>query len=120
VSTSRLTAADGALAAIGVVSGLIVVAIHVLVVPSFADMFADFGGPLPTATKLALMPWFGLAVALDTMAFVAVGILIRIKSPKGPGRILLALAIAQGIGAIVFLIYALYAPIFTLADRIAP
>ena len=109
--TRPLEAVDAVLAAFALLIGLGTAAVAIFAVPSFAQMFQDFGGELPVTTKLVLTRAYAPAVALLTIALTATGIIIR-------RRAILVAALVLPLAAAAFLTYGLYAPIFELADHI--
>ena len=113
----RLEVADGVIAGGGLLGLLLLWITQIAVVPRFARMFAEFGGVLPAATRIALSPLFAAVVSLLVLALIGLGVALRLGGRPG-GRPLLAVAVLPCLLAIVFELIALYLPIFELAGAI--
>ena len=85
---------------------------------SFEKMFDDFGSHLhlPLVTRVALSPWFGVALAGPGLASLLVGLLTR-------RRVLLLMALVAALFGLVAgipaFLGAMYFPIFQLANRVS-
>lgn len=100
------------LAATALISIVLVIA-HAVVRAAFLGMFEDFGATLPGATRVVLSGAYGPAVAALGVGLGAGGVFLRSKGLLAAGLVVPLLAVA------LFLLGA-YAPLFTLAGRIAP
>ncbi|MBI2894998.1 MAG: hypothetical protein HYY06_15695 [Deltaproteobacteria bacterium] len=80
-------------------------------VPAFTEMFADFGGPLPTITLAAIATWPTAIVVVLVVALAAVGLWRRRVALLVVATVLAALAIGLTVAA-------MYAPIFELAGNV--
>jgi hypothetical protein len=116
------THAFSALDWLGLIAAALVVAavglyLPLIVRPRFVAMFADFGGPLPLVTRLVVRPWFLPLVATVPAALLVVAVVRRASRPSvRRGLVVAAFALALVQGA--FSVWALYAPIFALADAV--
>lgn len=84
--------------------------------PTFAKMFGDFGGPLPTLTTLCLQPWFPVALGSIPSLIVGEGLLRNVAQTGRAIRMGFAIVLTLALPC-VFLM-AMYLPIFVLADAI--
>jgi type II secretory pathway component PulF len=117
---SSLGAVEIVLGALIAVTAVALVAMEVVVVPGFVEMFRDFGAVLPMVTRIALAPGVPVAAAVAVLALGGAGIAARLRGAAGAALGLLVSALLLGLGANAFLLYALYAPIFALAGSIKP
>ena len=88
-----------------------------LVSRTFADMYKDFGGPLPWSTRVALLPWFPLLLAAVVVALLVVASRAGTLSSR---RILIAFAFVFGCTSVGLCILAMYLPLFGVAGSIQP
>src|SRR5262245_54129647 len=99
---------------------LVLFAFPFTIAPSFAQMFAEFGGTLPAVTRAALTPWavpsLGLVAASPTAIAVAAPAL-GLES-IGLRRSLVVIGFLLGLAVLAAAMYALYAPMFELAGKI--
>lgn len=97
-------------------------AFQILVVPSFAAMFADFGShaALPAVTRVVLQPFLAAAATLATLVLMAIGLALRFSSRRGVGAAVLVLAALIPTATVPLMLAAMYAPIFDLAGNIRP
>ena len=95
-------------------AGLLCVA-GVTVTPSFEAMFADFGAPLPTLTRVMLSPW--TPAALVVPAAVSLLITLRTKTLRMQRAMLVLGFFAVAVAGSVYL-YGMYLPIFETANAI--
>jgi len=85
----------------------------VQIAPRFAMMFADFGGELPFAVRLALQPITPIAALL----FLVIGTVAGFARPT-ERPLILSLTAGGGIALAIGAMLALYLPIFALAGAI--
>lgn len=86
------------------------------IVPTFRDMFADFGAALPLATPVVSNPACGLGMALAfTVALVSAALVPMrpIRCAAMLGALLVAHVAAFGVT-----VYSMYLPIFEMAGNI--
>lgn len=113
--------AIGAIDVVGIIVAalgiLAIVAVQVFVVPSFADMFRDFGGPLPSLTRL-LLGWVVVSIAILVTAVLAgIGIALRVTG-RGVGTVAIGAAAFVPALTLPLMLYAMYLPIFEIAGAI--
>jgi hypothetical protein len=97
-----------------VASALFFITYPLTVAPRFATLFADFGNTdLPFITVLALKPITSIAALLFLLGGTAAGI----ARPR-ERAIIFSLTGGGGVALAIAYFVALYAPIFTLAERI--
>jgi type II secretory pathway component PulF len=101
----------------GAALGAFLVARAVLA-PRFAEMFADLGGRLPTATRLSLSTALPVGASALCGSFAAVGLVVRRRGARRLGLVLLVLALLVPVLAGVACVVGLYLPIFRLAGAI--
>ena len=89
-----------------------------LVGRSFAAIFRDFGGELPSLTKLAISLWFPLLLAALVGAAIAIGAHTKTSAPVRRG--MLVGAWVTGGLALGACVVGLYWPIFAIAGAIKP
>ena len=115
-SNEQLTAGDyvGAiLAAIAAFSPLLLFVYG----PVFLRMYEDLGSELPAITKLVIQPWLGPALAILPIGALMLGVIDRGASLKRRrARIIGAFVAGSLVSALA--LYALYLPMFALADNI--
>jgi hypothetical protein len=85
--------------------------------PTFRKMFADFGGQLPRATELGLVPWLPPVVALVPPLLIVT--CIGFDAPRKARAVLMAASIAMMLGLPAAFLAAMYQPIFALADAVS-
>ncbi|MDC0679120.1 hypothetical protein [Sorangium atrum] len=90
------------------------------IAPSFAGMFAEFGGALPVVTRVALSPWASPALGLLVASLAVVALALPAASTLALRRAMVLLAFFVGVIALAAAMYAMYAPIFELAGNIKP
>jgi hypothetical protein len=102
-----------AVSALGLVGGCL---LGFVVVPAYAKVFADFGGPLPWLTALCLKPWFWVTAACVPPLVVMDGLVRR----TGAGGRIARMCVAIGILAALFPVFwvGAYLPIFKVAAEI--
>ena len=94
-----------------------VLALRVVVIPPFIEMFADFGAALPVLTMLVMgwvwpLMWMALILGLVAVATVApVSMKVRIAT--------LIVAVMAGIVALVATVGALYMPLFAMSGDLS-
>ncbi len=124
---ARPASSFGATDVVGLVvvaAGLVAIwAIQLAVVPSFGGMFRDFGGELPALTLAVLRPIVASIATGIGVTLAAAGIALRLaqRSPNGALSIgTLAIGMAAFVPALTvpLMLYAMYLPIFALADAI--
>ncbi|WP_437982839.1 hypothetical protein [Sorangium sp. So ce117] len=106
-----------------VIAGLLALALLTFpftIAPSFAGMFAEFGGALPAVTRVALSPWAAPASGLLVASLVAAPLALPAASTLALRRAMVVLAFFLGVIALAAAMYAMYAPIFELAGKIKP
>jgi hypothetical protein len=110
--------------AVGLVAllSLALLAFPFVVAPPLAAMYSnlvasDSGAKLPAVTRVALSPWAGPAMSLLVIA-PAIVAAARPSSTLGARRAVVVGAFFLGALALVAMIYAMYAPIWDLADKI--
>lgn len=86
------------------------------VAPAYKGMFADFGGPLPTATGLVLSLWFPLLVGLAPLVLLVLGLATNVA--LSTRRILIVASFLVSLGDFGFLVISLYLPLFEIARAI--
>jgi hypothetical protein len=89
-------------------------------IPAFAKTYEEFAATMPLVTRAVLSHVAPLAGAT---AAVMLGILGMFARYRGSDKLALSLGlsgIAVGVGSVVFCFYALYVPVFELADKIKP
>lgn len=111
-----LTALDWIAAVLTALGGLFCASFPFLAAPAFAEMFADFGGPLPAITRLGLTLWFPLVLAAIPFTVLAVALLRRVT--LGRRRALIVASFVLTVAASGLCLYSMYAPIFALAGTI--
>jgi type II secretory pathway component PulF len=116
--STSFTALDWMAVALVALAAIVLAGFPFTVAPSFARMYADFGGPLPAVTRVIMTPWaapsLGLVAAMP--AVIAVALSGSAPAHVRRGMVLASFLLAGvAIGAV---IYALYAPIFDLAGKI--
>lgn len=111
----------GELIAIGlaVVGVAVLWAMQLVMVPSYAAMFADFGGELPAITRAAIAGVIAGGATLLALVLAALGIVIRRWKPGVTAWIALGLAVVTPAAATIVLLGAMYAPIFDAAGAIS-
>jgi type II secretory pathway component PulF len=82
--------------------------------PTFAGMFADFGGALPRVTMLALEPWGPLALAVGSFVVVV----LAAASKAAPAWTPVVIALVTLALQIALFLVAMYLPIWSLAGQI--
>lgn len=115
-SSEQLTAGDyvGAiLAAIAAFSPLLLL----VYAPAFMGMYEDFGSELPAITRLVVQPWFGPALAIVPIGFLAFGVMDS-SAPLKRRRAKIIAAFVAGSLVSALALYALYLPMVQLADSI--
>lgn len=84
--------------------------------PTFAAMFADFGGPLPLLTRIFLLPWVPPAIAALPLVATAAAIVF------GAGRqarvAAMTFSLVWAIAMPGLYLWAMYQPIFSVAGSI--
>ena len=93
--------------------------LRVVFVPTFAAMFSDFGGELPTSTLLVMGGGFHLFAAVLVVALALGGVVLRVTRGGWLPTALFVAAPGIAAFAVAFTFYALYAPIFELAGNVA-
>ncbi|MBL8954759.1 MAG: hypothetical protein JNK82_28535 [Myxococcaceae bacterium] len=94
-------------------SALFFITFLVSIAPRFALMFADLGGELPVATRIALTK----AAPLAALLFLGVGTAAGLARPN-ERAIVLSLTAGGGLALAFAAMISLYAPIFLLAGQI--
>ena len=84
--------------------------------PTFARMFADFGGPLPTLTTLFLLPWVPPAVAGLPLVATVAGLVANTGAQARVAAMTFAIVWALAMPGLFLL--AMYQPIFSVAGAI--
>jgi type II secretory pathway component PulF len=87
-----------------------------LVAPSFATMFADLGGQLPTFTRLCLSRWFPFLIGSVPLAVAMVGPVLRAERPTR--LLLMGLSIVLSLAMPAIFLVGMYLPIFSIAGSI--
>ena len=85
----------------------------VIAAPTFAKMFADFGGTLPWITHLALQRWWGPVMAAGYL--LALPLALIAKRTIARDFILVSVVVA-GLMLVMASVAAMYLPIFQLAE----
>lgn len=88
----------------------------VILAPTFAKMFSDFGGKLPAFTELCLTQWFPLTLGLVPLAVVGAGIFGA--ATRKLRAILMSVAIFLTLALPVGFLIAMYLPIFSIAGAV--
>jgi type II secretory pathway component PulF len=97
--------------------GMMALAVETASLHTFEKMFADFGGSLPGLTEFVLkvkLPAIFLGASVLAMLG---GIVLRVKKLDGAIE-LLVVGVMLSCGGTALCLYALYLPVFTLADSI--
>lgn len=119
-ASSSFTALDWvAVVVVGLLS-LALLSFPFTIAPSFAVMFAEFGGALPAVTRVALSPWAAPALGLVVASPAVVALAMPGASTLALRRAMVVLAFFLGVIALAAAMYAMYAPIFELAGKIKP
>jgi type II secretory pathway component PulF len=89
-------------------------------VPPFAAMFEDFGarGELPALTRLAIQPVLSGGVTLATLGLASAGAAHRGLRGGAAGTFVIGAGAVVAAAAIPLLVYAMYLPVFEIADAI--
>ncbi len=96
------------------------VALRLLVVGSFVQMYRDFGSPesLPVVTRVVVTPWATIVATLVVAVLSLVGVGVRAATGARIGTAMSIVAVVVGVASIAAVVWGLYAPIFELAGRI--
>lgn len=94
--------------------------LQLLVAPSFAQMFADFGGELPAITRAVVRPVIASVASGIAVALVAAGVAARTIAGWRAGTLAIYAGAIAAVLAVPLMLWALYAPIFEVAGAIAP
>ncbi len=89
-----------------------------VIAPSFKAMFADFGGHLPSLTRLGLTAWFPMMLGLMPLTELAAGLVLKLK--PSARRAVLASAVLASAGSSALCLYSMYAPLFSLSGHVKP
>jgi hypothetical protein len=116
--TASLGGIDLALGAVALVGVCAVWLVQLAVVPAFAAMFADFGGPLPDLTKAVIAPYAAVASSALTVGLATAGLVLRAVRGGALGRAALVGAALVPVATVPLEIVALYWPIYALAGEI--
>jgi type II secretory pathway component PulF len=84
--------------------------------PTFAQMFRDFGGPMPALTGFALHPWSGALLSAPAFATTLIG--ARRRAPIHRRRQLVAGGFVLAAAAFGFWISCVYLPVFQISGAI--
>jgi type II secretory pathway component PulF len=84
--------------------------------PGYKATFADFGGELPTLTRLALKRWFGPAAATPSLLLLGAALLDPPASPRVTRYLVMAfLLVAAGVGVT---LAAMYLPVLQATENL--
>lgn len=89
-------------------------------IPAFASMYKEFASTLPAVTRAVLSHVVPLGAAMGATVVGALGIFARRRGSDALALSLGLSGIAIGLGGVAFCFYALYVPVFELADKIQP
>jgi type II secretory pathway component PulF len=106
----KLSTGENLLAGIAFAGISVIFAILFRHVPKFAEMFKDFGGPLPWSTRILLARWPMMVYAGVCGLLLMAGLSVK--------KSWLIVAFAGALVGVAFCFLALYAPIFELAGKI--
>lgn len=84
--------------------------------PMFAEMFSEFGGELPTYTRLCLQVWFPLVLPLVPIGVVGAG--VAAGAPHRTRAVLMGAAIFLTFALPAAFLAGMYLPLFSLAGAI--
>ncbi len=84
--------------------------------PVFVMIMEDFEATLPTVTRIVFADWFAPACLLGMCGFIAIA-LFGTRS-RAVARIVIGLTFFAGLALMAIYWFALYAPIFAIADGI--
>ena len=83
---------------------------------SFADIFHDFGGPLPALTRLAISRWF--PTLLGGLVGVGVALGLRPSASLGARRAWIVAAFLVSAAGFALCLIGFYLPVFEMAGSI--
>ncbi len=89
-------------------------------IPAFAKTYEEFASTMPLVTRTVLSHVAPLAGATAAVVLGSLGMFARYRGSDKLAVSLGLSGIAVGVGSVVFCFYALYVPVFQLADKIKP
>ena len=101
-----------------VISVGVMLVFPLFVVPSFINMYQDFGSQLPAITQVVISGTFSLVSCGLALVCAAAGIGLVLAGQRVPGRVGLLAAVAVTLLVCAFVVMGLYLPIFQLAGAV--